>query len=174
MFCLLLQNVPMTHIAQKGGPKCMLSAEMESAKVTLISKVIILKYTNLKNESNYIKSICTNVSECTDIQHNCLSFLIPQTGCEHEGVRHLCSMSCNNCRGNLGQYLQSNYLYWHIFDKIIPIFHILPQICFCKWILLILVRNKTVPTVTAHALQQKLALAENTALLVVAEVKIRN
>ena len=111
MFCLLLQNVPMTHIAQKGPPKCMLSAEMESAKVTLISKVIILKYTNLKNESNYIKSICTNVSECTDIQHNCLSFLIPQTGCEHEGVRHLCSMSCNNCRGNLGQYLQSNYLY---------------------------------------------------------------
>ena len=48
MFCLLLQNVPMTHIAQKWGPKCMLSAEMESAKVTLISKVMILKYIDYK------------------------------------------------------------------------------------------------------------------------------
>ena len=48
MFCLLLQNVPMTHIAQKGPPKCMLSAEMESAKVTLISKMI-LKYIDYKN-----------------------------------------------------------------------------------------------------------------------------
>ena len=112
MFCLLLQNVPMTHIAQKGPPKCMLSAEMESAKVTLISNVMILKYINYKNnESNCIKSICTNILECTDIQNNCLSFLIPQRGCNDEGVRYLCSMSCNNCRGNLGQYLQSNYLY---------------------------------------------------------------
>ena len=133
MFCLLLQNVPMTHIAQKGPPKCMLSAEMESAKVTLISKVMILKYIDYKNnESNCIKSIYIKISECTDIQNNCLAFLIPQRGCGDEYVRYLCSMSCNNCRGNLGQYLQSNYLYWHSFDILIPIFHVLPQICFCK------------------------------------------
>ena len=48
MFCILLKNVLMTHIAQKWGPKCMLSAEMESAKVTLLSKVMILKYINFK------------------------------------------------------------------------------------------------------------------------------
>ena len=90
----------------------MLSAEMESAKVTLISKVMILNYIDYENnESNSIKSIYTKISECTDIQHNCPSFLIPQRGCGDEYVRYLCSMSCNNCRGNLGQYLQSNYLY---------------------------------------------------------------